>query len=224
MRNYKDISGMRFGRLIALEPIGTAPHGKPLDWLCKCDCGHITVINGSRLRNGSTKSCGCLQRELSSERMRKRSTKHGDCISRLYSIWSCMKNRCLCENNTHFDDYGGRGITVCDKWKDNFEVFKSWAISHGYMDSLTLDRIDNDGNYEPKNCRWVTRKEQAQNRRTTHMVEFKGEVKPLSEWEVITGISASTLRQRLYKAGWSVEDAFSKPIGSYRKRKPKQKI
>lgn len=148
-----DLTGQRFGRLTVLERAGSNK-GHAL-WLCQCDCGKTIIAYGNDLMRRQ-KSCGCIRRE--------KSTKHDGYKMRLYSIWKAMKNRCYRPTFKHYDRYGGRGITVCDAWIHDFAAFQSWALSHGYTDSLTIDRINNDGNYCPDNCRWITMKEQAQNR------------------------------------------------------------
>lgn len=209
MHYFKDITGMKFGRLLVIKRLGAVKHGQEVMWECQCDCGNNCIVKGTHLRNGTTRSCGCLKKELLAERARKRMLKHGGSKTRLYTIWACMKNRCSCSNNTHFNCYGGRGIKVCDEWKD-FENFQIWAVNNGYGENLTLDRIDNDGNYEPSNCRWVTRKEQSFNRRTNHIIEFNGEQRPLGQWAEIFGIHPRTIKDRL-GYGWSVEKALTQP-------------
>ena len=146
-----NIINQRFGRLTVIERIENTKDGKA-QFKCLCDCGQYKNVRATSLRNGDTKSCGCLR----SDKSKRRLTKHGVRRSRLYSIWSMMKQRCFNSNATKYADYGGRGITVCPEWKNNFKVFYDWAMSNGYRDNLTIDRIDSDKNYEPSNCQWIT--------------------------------------------------------------------
>ena len=137
--------------------------------------------------------------------------KHGLRKTRLFSIWANMKTRCQNPNTPVYEYYGARGITVCDEWKDDFQSFYDWSMMNGYSDNLTIDRIDNDGNYEPSNCRWVTMKEQSENTRRNHIVVLNEISKPLSVWCNIYNINYKTVRDRL-KRGWSYQDALSKPV------------
>lgn len=138
---------------------------------------------------------------------------HGKCKTRLYRIWTNIKTRCLNPRATRFKTWGGRGVTICDEWKNDFKAFYDWAITHGYQDNLTIDRIDSNGNYKPSNCRWATPREQASHLAHTRLIEFNGETYPLSGWARKIGISRQTLQMRLNKYGWSVEKALTTKKG-----------
>ena len=149
-------------------------------------------------------------------------TSHLSTKTRLFKIWSGMHERCNREKHPHFKSYGGKGISVCDNWR-NFETFKEWALSSGYEESLTIDRIDNNKGYEPDNCRWATQKEQARNKSNNHLVSFNGITKTISEWAEVFGVNKTTLRYRL-EAGWDIEKAFYTPIRPRTKKYKQSKI
>lgn len=201
MSKLIDITGRRFGRLTVIERAGSNKYGAK--WKCECDCGNISVVLGAKLRNGHTKSCGCLV----VEHIENVNKTYGMSDSRIHYIWGNMKGRCYNENDQAYDRYGGRGITVCDEWREDFTAFVDWAFANGYADNLTLDRRDNDGNYCPENCRWATYKTQANNRRNSRPLTFNGETKSLSEWCEEYGKKRDTVRYRI-RHGWTFEEAF----------------
>lgn len=138
--------------------------------------------------------------------------KHSGKGTKLYEVWCSMKSRCYNPTSKSYSRYGGRGITVCDEWWSSFSTFEEWAMSHGYKEGLSLDRIDNNGNYEPSNCRWATMKEQANNQNHTLKIEYKGQTKTLTEWAEFLGIKWHTLYHRIYRKGWTVERAFTEKV------------
>ncbi len=154
--------GQKYGRLTVIARAGSNRKGNAM-WLCQCSCGNTKEIVGFSLNK--VQSCGCLHTESVVENNRKLKTTHGQKKTRLYNIWRGMKIRCTNEKFRFYRCYGGRGITICDEWMNSFESFRDWALANGYSDELSIDRINNDGNYEPNNCRWVTQSEQNSNRR-----------------------------------------------------------
>ena len=173
----KDITGQRFGSLVAIRYTGERGKSGGRIWECKCDCGTIKNIPIHSLTSGNTKSCGC-----SFKRPRPHRRKPYEVGTRLYRIWTNMKTRCLNPNDEYkYSRYGGRGITICDEWLE-YEPFLKWAMSSGYSDDLTIDRVDNSKGYSPDNCRWVTMAEQNKNRSSTHFVTINGETKCVKDW------------------------------------------
>lgn len=169
MGNFIDITGARYGKLVVIQREKPNPSYNGAMWLCKCDCGNMTIANGQNLKSGNTSSCGCL----GFEKRRRSATTHGKSGTRIHRIWKAMHTRCLNKNSIPYKYYGGRGITICDLWAQNFEAFYTWAIENGYSDTLTIDRIDNNKGYSPENCRWVTMAEQNQNKRATNGYKIK---------------------------------------------------
>lgn len=171
---FKDLTGQRFGRLTAKSCSAIQSKGRRrILWQCECDCGAITYVTGSNLTSGHTKSCGCLNGQMTTERNRIIMKSHGHCKERLYSVWHGMKARC---NNPHdklYKRYGARGIKLCAEWNDDYSAFREWALSAGYDEKAafgqcTIDRIDNNLGYCPENCRWITLAEQQKNKENSH--------------------------------------------------------
>lgn len=161
MGKIKDITGQRFGKLVVLEKAGISKRGCLL-WTCQCDCGNTIIAESIFLLRGSKKSCGCMMHK----HLQEGALKHGGSYSRLYHIWTGMKQRCNNPQNKDFSRYGEKGIAVCQEWQDSFEAFREWSLKNGYSDELSIDRKFNDKGYSPENCRWATKKEQANNRHT----------------------------------------------------------
>lgn len=186
-----DISGQRFGRLVAVE----RTHGPgSTKWVCRCDCGETKAFYLTHLRRGNSTSCGC------SKRRPNRST-------RAYESWRAMRDRCTRPLHTHFRDYGGRGITVCERWSTSFDAF--FADMGERPPGTSLERIDNSRGYEPDNCRWATSLEQRANTRANHVLTLDGETHHLAEWSRRTGIDRGTIASRL-RRGWTVAEALTR--------------
>lgn len=139
------------------------------------------------------------------------SRSHGGTGTRLHQAWQNMKARCYRKSTREYCNYGGRGISICDEWLNSFEPFKEWALSNGYKDDLTLDRIDNNGNYEPSNCRWITNQEQQHNKRTNRLITFNGITKTLTQWAKEMNLTVKGLETRLDRCGWNIEKALTTP-------------
>lgn len=201
----------KFGRLIPIKQVGI-DKWKNTKYLCRCSCGKEKIINGRDLKSGHTKSCGCLYK------INKNSLKHGhrtlDKTSKTYQAWASMKQRCNSPNDPAYKYYGNRKIKVCNRWL-KFENFLKdvGEISHG----LTLDRINNNKGYNPKNFRLVTQKENNKNRRNSRLITFKGKTKSLMEWSIKYGINYSILWRRIYKYKWPIEKALTNSVQKGRK-------
>lgn len=202
-----NLVGQKFGRLkvISRAEDNVSKSGyRTVMWNCICDCGNQVTVRGKSLKNGDSKSCGCLQKELISQR----ASKHHGVGTRLYAIWDSMRQRCNNPKNQAYRNYGGRGIQICKDW-NNFNKFKNWAYDNGYSDTakrgeITLDRINVNENYSPENCRWINMKRQANNKRNTVYLTYKDKTLSLSEWSDITKIKYCTLWRR-YKQGKTPE-------------------
>lgn len=202
--NYtKNIIGKRFGNLTVLKRVDDylSPKGcVGVIVLCRCDCGKEKLCRVCHLIDGKIKSCGCLKN--------KYVETHGLSNTRLYRIWMQMKNRCLNKNNQAYKYYGGRGITVCDEWKNDFKKFYDWAVANCYKDDLTIDRKNVNDGYCPKNCRWIEMKEQQRNKRNNVWIEYNGKRKLLVDWLKYFDISYSCYQLKK-DDGSSVDEIFS---------------
>lgn len=199
---YIDITNQTFNRLTARERVYCNKQ-KKMAWRCDCECGGEIIATYNQLNRGNTKSCGCLNREQTVAR----NTSHNESKTRLYKIWVGMRQRCNNPNKVCYVNYGGRGITICDEWND-FLTFKAWAVDNRYDDSMSIERIDVNGNYEPANCTWVPCSDQAKNRRNCNILTHNGKTQTVSEWARELNIHRTTINGRL-KSGWSVEDALT---------------
>jgi hypothetical protein len=205
----KDLTGQRFGRLAVIRLDGRK-HGKAT-WLCRCDCGADRPgVYGNSLVKGSTTSCGCARRETCSRRMKRINTTHGMTYSPEFNTWSSMLDRCQRPNHKSYPQYGGRGITVCERWAKSFADFYA-DMGPRPSPNHSIDRIDNDGPYAPGNCRWATRDVQAGNTGCNHHLTFRGRTMILADWARETGLSREVLTYRLSR-GWSVEKALTAPL------------
>lgn len=187
-RKVENIIGRRFGRLLVVENLNVNSHGSKLH-RCICDCGNKKDVPISYLKSGHTTSCGCLVKEMH--------TTHNLSQSRLYNIHQGMLGRCFRKTDLAYSDYGGRGITICDEWKNDFMAFYKWSLENGYREDLTIDRIDVNGNYEPSNCRWATKAEQTRNSRKNVFFTCNGVTKTISEWARELGIPLTTFNRRI---------------------------
>lgn len=197
--NFKDISGQRFSRLAVIGFVGIGKENRAL-WRCKCDCGNEIVVPGKSLRTGNTRSCGCLATDLARAKNEKYIKTHGKTNTRLFGVWCGMKDRCYNKNATNYKDYGMRGIVVCNEWRNDFESFYQWAMSQGYdpmakRGEYTVDRIDYNKGYSPDNCRLADCNVQADNRRSTRHITFRGKTMNLTEWARYYGRHRSMFHQ-----------------------------
>ena len=190
-----DMTGETYGRLTVL---GLSDKKPGTNWVCQCTCGEKTIVLRGSLTRGLTSSCGCYKKEQVSKlgKTSKRNTSHGETGTRLYRIWTTMKQRCNNPNNEKYSSYGDRNIKIYDEWSDSYEAFAEWARSNGYEDDLSIDRIDNDDDYKPSNCHWATPIQQGNNRRDNVLVEYQNEEHTFADWARITGIHKSTLKNR----------------------------
>lgn len=194
-KNFIDISGEIYGKLKVISYAGKNKSSNS-KWLCVCECKNQKVVEATKLRNGHTKSCGCLK-----------SSREGLSRTRIYRIWKCMLARCDNYENDNYYWYGFKGISVCDSWRD-FKVFYDWSISNGYQEDLTIDRIDSNGNYCPENCRWISQKEQCNNVSSNHVIVYKNKSYSMAQFADLLGYDYWTVSNRI-KLGWTPDEVAS---------------
>lgn len=194
MGKFQDLIGMRFGSLVVKSKLNINRH-REMEWLCICDCGNSHKATSNRLTTGKTTCChACAMKKISIS-----NSKNGVEPKKLYNAFTNMKTRCYNKNYFLFHRYGGRGITVCDEWRNDFSAFRKWAFENGWDESLTLDRIDNDKGYSPQNCRWVDKTAQANNRSTNRYLEHNGERDTIANWSRRLNIPYYVLQHRMEK-------------------------
>lgn len=201
MTKMIDLSNKRFGKLTVKSFVGIVGKSPHNHWLCVCDCGVERYFSGSNLRSGQSMSCGCLQKQRASIANKT----HGESQkTKEYNIWSSMRKRCNCPTSSDYADYGGRGITVCERWN----VFSNFVRDMGRCpDGYSLDRIDVNKGYEPNNCRWADAKTQARNKTTTRWITYNGITKALCEWAELSGTKRTMIDKRI-RRGWPVGEAI----------------
>lgn len=199
-----DLVGQRFGRLLVgyRSPVG----GRGVRWWCRCDCGGTTWVATEKLTSGHTRSCGCLRQETAAITGHAKAT-HGMSKTRLYAQWNTMLARCYRRSHVSYEQYGGRGIAVCDRWRGSFEA---WLEDMGLPPGpgMEIDRIDTNGNYEPGNCRWATAAQNTRNRRVTPMFTHEGRTMALGAWAEECGVPYHVLKDRM-RAGWTLQRAMT---------------
>lgn len=226
----QNITGQRFGRWTVLQFHDSIKYNYLTSsstvtrWLCRCDCGNEKVVRGQSLKNGRSVSCRCYQREF----QRARQTKHGQVNSPEYTAWAHMVDRCDNPKNPAYKNYGGRGITVCERWRTAANFLAD--IGPRPTERHSLERINNDFGYSPSNCRWATPKEQCNNKRTNRRLRFDGRVQTVAQWSRELGIGTSNIWNRLID-GWSTQETLSTPVSedkrgweTRRKRKSAQAL
>ncbi len=209
-----DLTGQKFGRLTVIKYLEKAErNNKTYSWLCQCECGKQIQTCAYKLRTGHTKSCGCMK----AERIGNLNRKYKHTNKRLYGVYKEMISRCYNPHNSMYKHYGGKGITVCKEWKDDFDTFAEWAFTNGYkpdakFQECTIDRKRFDGNYEPSNCQWITNKQQAQNTSRCRFYEHNGEIHNIAEWAEILGLKYKILYRDLVDRGLTLQQAMIKRL------------
>lgn len=208
MGKFVDLTSQKFGRLTVIKRAENK--GRYTAWECLCECGNETIVLACHLKSNHTTSCGCFKKEQIVKSLQTHGQAKGE-HRRIYNIYYGIKKRCCKKREKSYKRYGGRGITICDEWRDSFEAFYEWAVSHGYSDDLTIDRIDVNGDYCPENCRWVDIKKQCNNRRNNHLITYNGKTQTVAQWAAEYGINYRKLNDRINKLRWSIEKALTTP-------------
>lgn len=211
MSKLIDLTGKRFNKLVVLERMPNGKKGRAY-WKCQCDCGNTTIVSGGNLKNGGVKSCGCLRHQPSY-------IVHNKSHTPLYGVWNNMKNRCTNIHDKSYKNYGGRGISICEEWKNSFQCFYDWSIKNGYKEGLTIERIDNDGNYCPENCKWIIKGEQVNNRRNNQFYTYQGKTQTLGQWCKELNLDYGRIHGRITYGNWTFERAISTPIDVSKRNK-----
>lgn len=202
--------GKRIGKLIVVDKGENTKHGETT-WVCRCDCGNEITLRNYFIKNEKKSDCGCVPQIHPN-------AKHGCSNTKLYNTWKLMIYRCENPKNNAYKYYGKRGITVCNEWHD-FATFKKWLEENKPCDDFTIDRIDNSKGYSPDNCRFASHKEQSNNRRSNVEIEYKNETHNLTEWSELLGFDYKRVHNRMYKLGWSFEQAISTPPDTKKRNK-----
>ena len=221
MSKYGDLTGLRFGRLTVIGPTKFTRKSGEVEkaWRCRCDCGNESIVTPTRLSIGTSRSCGCLQREITAQLK----ASHGKCGTKEYRSWAKIKQRCLNPKHKHFKNYGGAGITISCGWRDDFQAFLD-HIGPAPTDAHTVDRIDNSRGYEPGNVRWATKEQQARNTSKNIWVNVNGERLCLEDAASASGLKSITVTSRL-RRGWDIQAALSEPAltSGYTQKVPRRR-
>lgn len=201
MSKMNDLTGCRFGKLVVLE-VAFHQNGY-VYWKCQCDCGNTACVRAANLKSGAVKSCGCLLHKPAYNR------RHNMARTSLYNKWNGIKNRCCNPNSAAYKNYGGRGIKMCDEWRNAPDRFFDWSKQSGYNDNLSIERIDVNGDYTPENCTWIPKPDQAKNRRSNYSITYNGKTQNLQQWCDELGLDYKLIHNRLSKLKWSFERAIT---------------
>lgn len=218
-KQYLDRTGVRYGRLIAISPLKSyySTGRAKWDWVCACDCGGSKTVCATSLATGSTSSCGCLRTEnaMAAQKIAHEKThcESGKNKTDIYKLYHGMRTRVISRKPCTAKYYLDKNISVCKEWRKDYLKFKQWCLDNGYKKGLLIDRINNDRNYSPKNCRFVTPKQSARNTSANRYLQYKGKSKTIAEWIEISNINGNTFRARL-RYGWSIEKILTTPVSS----------